>query len=335
MPKCQAVCTEKKTQREAELRCPSCGKYHCPQCALAGGIASDGLSIPVTLRCVYCGSKLVGFGRFKQPPGQASAAQQRKLLRLRCPHCKKPLNVSHEFRGKKARCPGCKGVLMIPKSEEKRPRPSGRANPKKAKACADKGLAHLNNGRHSKAFAAFTKAVDYDSDNPVWWTNRGAVCMLFVEQCAVPYVGTDFRIMIHLFDASGRMSQEGKALARTGHDAEFLAGLETCLRQAEADLKQAAKRESEAGTALYWLAILYRNTGRFEQAIEGFRRVSDSGCSDAEAAAESLDAMDKPALKWDVLNADGPDISDGAKYTFQVNQLFGKELKSLSAQISI
>lgn len=38
------------------------------------------------------------------------------MARLRCPSCDKSLNVPDELAGKKAKCPGCQGILIIPEA---------------------------------------------------------------------------------------------------------------------------------------------------------------------------------------------------------------------------
>jgi hypothetical protein len=35
-------------------------------------------------------------------------------IQFHCPHCKRGLSVKDELAGKRARCPGCKGVLTVP-----------------------------------------------------------------------------------------------------------------------------------------------------------------------------------------------------------------------------
>src|SRR6202035_5508417 len=37
------------------------------------------------------------------------------MIRFRCPHCKKPLQVKDHLAGKKAACPTCKKAIVIPK----------------------------------------------------------------------------------------------------------------------------------------------------------------------------------------------------------------------------
>src|SRR6516164_3158746 len=35
-------------------------------------------------------------------------------IKFNCPHCKKAFNVKDELAGKRAACPGCKKVLVVP-----------------------------------------------------------------------------------------------------------------------------------------------------------------------------------------------------------------------------
>lgn len=55
-------------------------------------------------------------------------------IRFRCPHCQKPLGVKDHLAGKKAACPQCKKVLVIPKAAApsvptSKPAPNGTAPP--------------------------------------------------------------------------------------------------------------------------------------------------------------------------------------------------------------
>jgi hypothetical protein len=46
------------------------------------------------------------------------------MTRFKCPHCQKDVSVADEHAGKKGRCPGCKGLFVIPAAAPARPAPS-------------------------------------------------------------------------------------------------------------------------------------------------------------------------------------------------------------------
>lgn len=198
----------------------------------------------------------------------------------------------------------------------------------KAIECSRRGAKYLNQKQYKMAVSEYLQAIKYDRENPTWWTNVGAICMIFVEQCLIPYVGKDFRIMVLLFDVSGRITLETKTYAKLGLETTDVDRLEKLLQTAEHYLNEAAVREKKASLGHYWLAILYRNTGRFEKAKEGFRLVAASNCSDSSQAADkSLTNMNSPSLDWSTLNRErGP---EGEKAIIRSKELFEKELIAL------
>src|SRR5260221_5618341 len=77
------------------------------------------------------------------------------MIRFRCPHCKKPLQVKDHLAGKKAPCPTCKKGMVIPAAA---PFPSGSAKASAAKSdqAPELPAAELD----ALAAAAFTDAPE-------------------------------------------------------------------------------------------------------------------------------------------------------------------------------
>ena len=70
-PNCEGICKQKEQTTEARWRCASCGKLYCDNCAIAGGIASEGLTLAAApasgkfqthATCLPCGTVLSWLG---------------------------------------------------------------------------------------------------------------------------------------------------------------------------------------------------------------------------------------------------------------------------------
>jgi hypothetical protein len=103
------------------------------------------------------------------------------MIKFKCPHCGKEVSAGDEHAGKKGRCPGCKGMFVIPSAAAAKPAPSAErrtppsavdeedAPPKKKKAAAyDEGdLEVVEEVKKPASAKSVKRRTDEDEDEAI------------------------------------------------------------------------------------------------------------------------------------------------------------------------
>lgn len=190
---------------------------------------------------------------------------------------------------------------------------------------AKEAIESLKKQQYSVAANQFRSILALDPENAVMWSNLGTVYFLFVLDNMIPYVGQNWLINVWVYDETNRISKQIQDKAFSILDRQHLSGLRRCLKEAEICFDRAIQYDSKLSTARHWRARLYRDTGRFEDALSEFKvLMSDTDIDIAKSAAK--DYKELYDMTWArINNASVPSVLAAQK----IEKMFGDELNSL------
>lgn len=189
----------------------------------------------------------------------------------------------------------------------------------------------LSKKQYATAANSFRRVLSLTSNNGVMWSNLGTVYYLFVLENMIPCVGQSWLINLYVFDETNRISQRLRNTAMSILDGQHIRGLYRCLKEAEMCFDKAIQYDDKLSTARHWRARLYRDTGRFEEALKELKALmSDADTDIARSAAKDL--WELQDMTWLKIN----DASLPSRPAAQkIEKLFGEELDSLLKTLSV